>query len=579
MEELERKKHRIEKGRMIQLNKDKAGSDSDEEYAKQTAMEQEKTLREEADEEDNLSVDSTFEENQAFAARCLKSARVLHVCAPRSAKGTHAEPALALPPEEGGAEDGRTTFTAADMVRQWHLPNCALCVLSRFGMYDALSDVRQCLGGLEMIEATHLVGAATTLFPLWSGSMNGMHGTVANTLILTYMYAQLPNESTSPLPVTTALRKAQLWLRDSTWEQLTEWVRLSHLPETMRLSICSDLERVWKQYQRETGIWHTADKRIFRHFIFWSNQTVSGFARNVLPTDVATEDVESKRSRFAALMFRKKNKPRVKMEGSGNTGTMAGMGKLAVVDHDIKKKEQKGSAFSFGIAKTISDRAKFRLRQEEMYLEAEVLKVEGKWKEAKLMRQKARAEKKERDKVKYRMLYNTFAGVYNNIASGVDAMLDSDSEDSEHIRRKEEEEEKARTKTDILKEGRATMGTLAGTTGQVSPGMGLLSSPNVRARTTKRSKKELAAAKYVAKRRGRQAGSSEGAGSESDSDSGKSSASASSLSGSDKERGGGDGRSGHGSGMSEDQYNQSFRYYSTKDSIYGKDSSQACTVM
>ncbi len=65
-----------------------------------------------------------------------------------------------------------------------YLPNCALCVLSRFGVTDDIWDVKSCESNFELIEAMHLAGATSVMYPLWGGLTCGSLGLLANNLML-----------------------------------------------------------------------------------------------------------------------------------------------------------------------------------------------------------------------------------------------------------------------------------------------------------------------------------------------------------------------------------------------------------
>jgi hypothetical protein len=77
-----------------------------------------------------------------------------------------------------------------DIVAQLFLRNCGLCVLSRFGMTDDIPDPSPKLAdsNAEFVEAMHMAGATTVMYPLWSGNAQGALGTLG-TLLFFVRYA------------------------------------------------------------------------------------------------------------------------------------------------------------------------------------------------------------------------------------------------------------------------------------------------------------------------------------------------------------------------------------------------------
>jgi len=71
-----------------------------------------------------------------------------------------------------------------DFVQQIYLPNCALCVLSRFGATDDIWDVKGTESNFEFIESVHFAGATCVMYPLWGGLTQGSLGALGNTLML-----------------------------------------------------------------------------------------------------------------------------------------------------------------------------------------------------------------------------------------------------------------------------------------------------------------------------------------------------------------------------------------------------------
>ena len=248
----------------------------------------------------------------------------------------------------------------------------------------------------------------------------------------------------------------------------------------------------------------------------------------------------------------------------------------------LGKAEDRKPRLQFLSALGQSETRKFKQRQAEMALEADVLWYEGKRQESKTLRRIMRAEAKERRQKKWKDLYQFGKRIYDNVAAGVDAMLDSDSDDSDHQRKKEAEKE-ANKKVDFLKDGRASMTQLANgavmnnnAKGSAKAGMSLLSSPNIQLRrrggAASEAEKKYARRKPAPAAKREETDDSATSASESD-DSEDNASDASSLSDPDAPRG------GARDGQSEEEYLASFKYYSKKDSMYGRDGSEVCAIM
>lgn len=71
-----------------------------------------------------------------------------------------------------------------DIISQLFLRNCGLCVLSRFGITDDIHEptAKGADSNLEFIEAVHMAGATTVMYPLWAGNAQGALGTLGTLL-------------------------------------------------------------------------------------------------------------------------------------------------------------------------------------------------------------------------------------------------------------------------------------------------------------------------------------------------------------------------------------------------------------
>jgi hypothetical protein len=86
----------------------------------------------------------------------------------------------------------RDRFSSNDIIRQIYVKNCALCVLSRFGVIDDVFEANKTECNLQFIEAVHLSGANTIIYPLWGA--NGI-GILANLLFFIRFYSILSSKS------------------------------------------------------------------------------------------------------------------------------------------------------------------------------------------------------------------------------------------------------------------------------------------------------------------------------------------------------------------------------------------------
>jgi hypothetical protein len=186
---------------------------------------------------------------------------------------------------------------------------------------------------------------------------------------------------------------AQLWLRETPWDHFISYVRKSHLDEDERLGLIADIERVAKAQIREAARDNKYEKRIFHHFIYWGGWTASGYGRGVHPSSLAAED---QAEALSSLVAKARMMGAVKQDP---TGALA--------------------------------RAQTKERHTELLLEADVLQVEGKLTQARKLRKMVADERAQRRKEQLAGLkgrVDQFAGA---VAKGIDALLDSDSEDED----------------------------------------------------------------------------------------------------------------------------------------------------
>jgi len=55
-------------------------------------------------------------------------------------------------------------MNSKEFIAQLYVKNCALCVLSRFGIADDVSDIRQGEANVEFLEAVHMAGIIIIIY-------------------------------------------------------------------------------------------------------------------------------------------------------------------------------------------------------------------------------------------------------------------------------------------------------------------------------------------------------------------------------------------------------------------------------
>jgi len=209
----------------------------------------------------------------------LKSCRVLHICAGKvSAKDK--TPAILLVSGNDGSKR-RAKLDTKDIIEQLYLRNCALCVLSRFGVSDDIYDVSDCEQSFEFIDALHLTGASTVLYPLWGGQAQGALGVLASNLFLVRFYEELSYLADEAEPITDACRRAQLWLRDSDVDHLIEYVKTrSRISEKSKLALIADIDRFAASHT-QPGLYR-GGTFLFHHYLYWAPFVVDYYYNNTI---------------------------------------------------------------------------------------------------------------------------------------------------------------------------------------------------------------------------------------------------------------------------------------------------------
>lgn len=101
---------------------------------------------------------------------------------------------------------------------------------------SSCADLARLDANLEFLESAALAGAATVMFPLWSALSQGGNSVVGLQLFLIRFYTELPFAAKSPRAIAEACRRAQLWLRAVTGEQVIEFLNKAPLPPDARLA-------------------------------------------------------------------------------------------------------------------------------------------------------------------------------------------------------------------------------------------------------------------------------------------------------------------------------------------------------
>jgi hypothetical protein len=214
---------------------------------------------EEEDDEDDSSEGEEFAEELREASaehrrhvQSLTGCRVLHFAATKlpldgslTTSDSKLEAAVILPrgdvPSESSVSKG--VLTAEDLVRKLYVKNCALCILSRFGLTDdvLLTNSLTVDSNWEFVEAVHAAGACSVMLPLWEGGGQGL-GTLAHLLFLIRFYSILPSKSRERLSIVETCRRAQLWLKDVTANDAIAFVHKAPIPARAREVIIAEME-------------------------------------------------------------------------------------------------------------------------------------------------------------------------------------------------------------------------------------------------------------------------------------------------------------------------------------------------
>jgi hypothetical protein len=159
---------------------------------------------------------------------------------------------------------------------------------------------------VEFIEAVHLAGASSVLYPVWNGFDQGGLSTLASLVFMIKFYSELPIHSQKRDSILHAARNTQLWMREQTASQVIAWLSKCPLPEKERLEMIRELEiyvdvsgpsRSDKQQLHEVvDVNQTrdpvrpGDRKFFSHWLQWGAFCVSGHGGGVHPKNLTEED-------------------------------------------------------------------------------------------------------------------------------------------------------------------------------------------------------------------------------------------------------------------------------------------------
>ena len=236
------------------------------------------------------------------------------------------------PNKTKAAGDAKDRMTSSDIIRQVYVKNCALAVLSRFGMTDDIADTSKCDPNCHFLEAIHLAGANCVLYPTWGGSDNGI-GALANLVFLVRFYATLPTKSKDRLSIIETVREVQLWMRHLTADDVIAFVQKSAIPEKARVIIIKEMESYVEaslnlspqkqsnktpkkeQFEQTEGNRVGGDRKFFNHFLHWGAFAVSGHGGNV-HHDNLTEEHEAEQLFADSSIFTDKELDNIEFEAA-----------------------------------------------------------------------------------------------------------------------------------------------------------------------------------------------------------------------------------------------------------------------
>ena len=205
-------------------------------------------------------------------------------------------------------EDKRRHLSADDLVSQVNLQNCALAIMSRFGICDGALHTEVMEANVEYLEAMHMLGASTLIYPMQNTGDIGGLSTLASLCFLIRFYAELPTQSQERLSICQAWRRTMLWLKDQTAGEIISWLDTVPIPNEERDIMIAEMEKyvdaatTGADYGDTDDLPHVddgdekvrpTDRKFFSHFLMWGNYVVSGAGGNVHPKNLTEvgEDV------------------------------------------------------------------------------------------------------------------------------------------------------------------------------------------------------------------------------------------------------------------------------------------------
>jgi hypothetical protein len=238
----------------------------------------------------------------------------------------------------------KRTLSSQDIIKRLYLKNCGLVVLSKFGITDDVYSVNPSASSVsgnnppfsssssvidvnwDFIEAFHLSGVSTVLFPLWEGSNQGI-GTLAHIIFLIRFYSILPSKSNDRLSIVETCRRTQLWLKDVTANDCIAFIHKAPIPSKARQVIIDEMESYVNSFASKQTTKKKKDRRgissggeegeesdndrfeekegnrvggnhkFFTHFLNWGSFIVSGYGGNIHHPDLTHGDGRGEKGR------------------------------------------------------------------------------------------------------------------------------------------------------------------------------------------------------------------------------------------------------------------------------------------
>lgn len=308
------------------LNKIRSGNNGDESDESNSSDDGKKKKKKKGKDSAETEEQKEMRRNHKRHVRALTMCRVLHICANKIhlsendyQREVGIEASIQLPESfdlmekktKAAMKQDKGIFTVSDLIYQIYVKNCALCVLSRFGLTDDVPSNKSPIieANWEFIEAMHLAGACSIMVPLWEGGGQGI-GTLAFVVFLIRFYSILPSKSRDRLSIVETVRKCQLWLKDVTANDVIAFIHKAPIPKRAREIIIDEMESYVtasistkplasddKHDPNRDGNRIGGSRKFFTHYLHWGAFVVTGFGGNVHHPNL-TEDLDEDEAVF-----------------------------------------------------------------------------------------------------------------------------------------------------------------------------------------------------------------------------------------------------------------------------------------